>query len=342
MVSLIIPTNKTNSKYTNALLNNINSLNITIDYEVILEENSKVTLGENYNNAVNKAQGDKIILLHNDMILSQGFVELMDKHIKKNRITTYTRIEPPIYKDTYPGKILKDCGSNIENFSKEEFENLWFKENLINGGSQLFFGCLKEDYIGVDGKTFKIFCEDDDIHKRYKLLGFEHKVSSAYVYHFVSKTSRTNPNSSQIEQISNKNYIRKWGSKSFSPKYDIGIKIKGGTSQLLEILEPWCSNILLDDEMQVITTHYIDNEQPHTTFNLKEKIKTTPFDNLENDVIVEIDQNTFTQQDFKIIQQLPQIIQDSGEIGKFEIGNLKIKIDVLEDYKEELIFINNT
>ena len=38
------------------------------------------------------------------------------------------------------------------------------KEELIDGGSQLFFGCLKEDYIGIDGNTFKLFCEDDDFH----------------------------------------------------------------------------------------------------------------------------------------------------------------------------------
>jgi hypothetical protein len=33
------------------------------------------------------------------------------------------------------------------------------------------------------------------------------------------------------------------------------------------------------------------------------------------DIIVEIDRKTFTQQDFQIIQQLNDIIKDSGEIG---------------------------
>lgn len=123
------------------------------------------------------------------------------------------------------------------------------------------------------------------------------------------------------------------------PKYDIGIKIKGGTSNLLELLEPWCSNILLDDEMQVITTHYLDKEQKNTAFDLSKKIKSTPFQSLDNDIIVEIDQSTFSNEDFQIIQQLSQIVKQSGEIGKFEIGNLFITIDKLEEYQNSLIKI---
>jgi hypothetical protein len=29
------------------------------------------------------------------MVIKPGFVETMDKHITKGRITTYTRVEPP-------------------------------------------------------------------------------------------------------------------------------------------------------------------------------------------------------------------------------------------------------
>jgi hypothetical protein len=38
-------------------------------------------MGINYNNAVAKAKGEKIILLHNDMAIKPGFVEQMDKDI---------------------------------------------------------------------------------------------------------------------------------------------------------------------------------------------------------------------------------------------------------------------
>ena len=100
MIPLIIPTTTKDRNYTDSILKNIRE--IYPDIEVIVEENDDVTLGINYNNAVAKATGDKIILLHNDMFIKPGFVETMDKHIAKGRITTYTRVEPPIYNDIYP------------------------------------------------------------------------------------------------------------------------------------------------------------------------------------------------------------------------------------------------
>ena len=121
------------------------------------------------------------------------------------------------------------------------------------------------------------------------------------------------------------------------PKYDIGFQIKGCNIQLLELLEPWCSTLLIDDEMQVITSHYLDKEQQNTKIKLAEKIFTTPYNVLENEIIVKIDASKFTQQDFQIIQQLPQIIKDSGEIGNFELENLKVNINENVEYQNDLI-----
>jgi GT2 family glycosyltransferase len=304
MISLIIPTTSKNKNYTQNILNNIREIYPNEnEVEVIIEENDNVTLGVNYNNAVAKANGEKIILLHNDMIIKPGFVETMDKHITKGRITTYTRIEPPIFPDTYPGKVLLDCGSDINTFNNKKFNEFNIEESLIDGGSQLFFGCIKEDYIGIDGYIFKMFCEDDDLHLRYKLAGFEHKVSSAHIYHFVSKTSRTTNDYQSIEQQSNINFIKKWGFRNsiHNIVYKKSIKIHNPNPQLEQILEPW-------------------------------------FDG-GKDIVVEIDGNTFTQQDFIIIQQLNDIIKENGEVGLFELGNLKIKVNSLDEYQNDLIKI---
>lgn len=300
MISLIIPTTSKNKNYTNNIINNIKE--IYPDIEIIVEENDNVTLGINYNNAVAKAVNDKIILLHNDMVIKPGFIETMDKHIQKGRITTYTRIEPPIYNDTYPGKIILDCGYNLESFNREKFLNFDIEEKLEDGGSQLFFGCMKEDYIGIDGYTFKMFCEDDDLHLRYKLAEFEHKVSSAHVYHFVSKTSRSG-DYQEIEQQSNKNFIKKWGFRNSNHNvvYKKSIKIDNSNPQLEQILEPWFND--------------------------------------GKDIIVTINGDTFNQQDFQYIQQLNDIIKESGEIGDFQLGNLYIKINSLEEYQNNLIYI---
>jgi hypothetical protein len=304
MISLIIPTVSKTREYTDNILDNIKKVYPDrSNIEIIIEENDNINLGTNYNNAVNKAKGEKIILLHNDMVIKPGFVETMDKHIVKGRVTTYTRVEPPIYLDTYPGKVLLDCGYDLNSFNKEKFNQFNIEENLIDGGSQLFFGCLKEDYIKLDNTTFsppQMWCSDDDLHLRYKLANFEHKVSSAHVYHFVSKTSRAG-NYQEIEQQSNINFIKKWGFRNsiHNVVYKKSIKINNSNPQLEQILEPW--------------------------FNGGE------------DIIVEIDGNTFTQQDFTVVQQLNDIIKDNGEMGSFELGNLKITINSMNEHQNALI-----
>jgi hypothetical protein len=341
MISLIIPATTSNQHYTDAVVKQIRSIYPNEDeVEIVLEINDNATLGVNYNNAVARAKGDKIILLHNDMFVSKGFIETMDKHIQKGRITTYTRVEPPIYIDEYPGKKIIDCGNDLATFNRNKFDNINLSESLIDGGSQLFFGCLKKDYIGIDGYTFKKFCEDDDLHLRYKLLGFEHKVSSAYVYHFVSKTSRLG-DYNQIEIQSNKNFIRKWGFRSsvHNKKYNKAFVINQSNQQLVEILEPWCDRIYIEDDMQVITDSYIQKEQSNTAFDLKKRVLNLKNNHPtgENNIVVEFDGTKLNQQSFNIIQNLSDIITESGEIGEFELDCFKISIMNLQTFEKDLI-----
>jgi hypothetical protein len=122
------------------------------------------------------------------------------------------------------------------------------------------------------------------------------------------------------------------------PKYDIGFIVKKCNSNLLEALEPWCNTIYIKDDMQVLTTHYLDKEQPNTSFNLNERIRLFD-DEKNNEILVTIDGSNLSQQDFQIIQQLPEIVQDSGEIGTFELGNIKVTINNIKDYSKDLIFL---
>ena len=240
MISLIIPTNKTNSNYTKNLVDNIRK-NYPDEnkVEIIVSEDNTVTMGINYNNAVSRANGEKIILLHNDMVIKPGFVETMDKHIVKGRITAYTRVEPPIYPDVYNGKVLLDCGTSLETFNEDKFLDFTIEEGIVDGGAQLFFGCMKEDYLGIDGYTFKLFCEDDDLHLRHKIAGFEQKVSSAHVYHFISKTSRTG-DYKPIEIESNLQFVRKWGFRNseYNVVYKKKFILKNENDSVLKAIEP--------------------------------------------------------------------------------------------------------
>ena len=107
-----------------------------------------------------------------------------------------------------------------------------------------------------------------------------------------------------------KEYLRKWGSwvkndefqhPIIPPAYKKKFIITPPNPVLEEILEPWFNN--------------------------------------GEDIIVEINSTNFTQDDFQIITQLNEIIKDSGEIGQFNLGNLKITIKSLQEYQNDLIHI---
>ena len=125
------------------------------------------------------------------------------------------------------------------------------------------------------------------------------------------------------------------------PKYDVGFIIKNCNNELLALLEPWCSNIYVDEgNIPSMIDNYLQLEQPNTGFNLYERIRT--FDDEKNNyILVEIDGNNFTNQDSQTIQQLSEIIQDSGEIGEFNIGNLGINIFDITTNEHELIICKN-
>ena len=128
----------------------------------------------------------------------------------------------------------------------------------------------KQEFLDLGGHDIRMHScrEDSDIFNRMLLAGFTFKQPwNSLVYHLTGRGAGSFDGDPERHEKwkrdmnnSTKEFIRKWGSNVnhtplmkpiISPKYDIGIKIKGGTSQLLEILEPWCSTILLDDEMQV-------------------------------------------------------------------------------------------
>jgi GT2 family glycosyltransferase len=308
MISLIIPATSSNQRYTDFAIQQIRELYPNEDeVEIVVEINDDVTLGINYNNAVAKANGEVVVLMHNDMVPHPGFVETILKHIERKLVLVYHRVEPPIYTDEYPGKSILDCGRDIETYDKDKFFSYNNDDMILEGGSQLFFAVYKDDYLDIDGYTFKKFCEDDDVHLRYKIAGYDIKVATgAMVYHFVSKTSRAD-NYQETELISNLEFIKKWGFRhsTHNKVYKKAYIIKGKAI-------------------------------PELTKALDLFFTSTPN---EANVVVEIDVNTFTPDDYKYLSQLNDVIADSNEIGTFELGNMKINVKSLESFEKDLIFI---
>jgi hypothetical protein len=122
-----------------------------------------------------------------------------------------------------------------------------------------------------------------------------------------------------------------------NPKYNISYTVKNCKGHMIEVLEPWCDRIYIEN--QDIVDIYIDREQPNTKFDLTKRVFTltnnTP--EWENDIVIEFDADKLTQQNFQLLMQMPSIIQDSGEIGEFEIDIFKVIINHIEEYQNNLI-----
>lgn len=253
---------------------------------------NKLTFSENYNTAVNTVKTDKLVLVHNDMIFGEMFLENIEKHIDEKTILSYTTIEPPIFSShSRAGKIIKDFGSSFHDFNHNNFntyvQNQKNNHNIYDGAS-FFMSIYKSTFLdigGFDGKTFfPYFCEDDDFLLRAKLKGYQHKtLSSSVVYHFVSKTSRFSDeykNQTNIfEHNSNKNFIRKWGipiSEFNNKKYwlknnfvynKINTTLISNNYNLVISLEPFFDNITTTCDVD----SFIKKEQENTPFSLYNK-----------------------------------------------------------------------
>jgi GT2 family glycosyltransferase len=314
------------------------------------------TFADTFNKAAELATTDYVAYLHNDIVLAPGFLENLEKHISPDNVVSYTTIEPPIFAGhERPGKLIHDLGTELETFDKGalysyvETQKSKYTDKTEPGIT--FFMCMSRIKLlamgGLDNLFNPMFCEDDDLIRRWELLGMTcFTALDAMCYHFVSKTSRFSEEyqnrTQQIELQSLRNYIRKWGTRSKAPVYQIGIQVANCTSAILELLEPYCTRIYIEDTMQVLTSHYIDSEQSKTKFDLKTRVMTAEYNNPHDydDIVVEVDAKRMTNDDAAYIFLLPEIIQASGEIGEFRLGNLKITIHHIESYEKNLIKVD--
>jgi len=85
---------------------------------------------------------------------------------------------------------------------------------------------------------------------------------------------------------------------------------------------------------------YLAKEQPNTRFDLMKRIK--PWNSpMTNDILVDFDASQLNNDNFSLLQQLPDIIAESGEVGEFELDIFKIKIRALNRYESELINLDS-
>ena len=277
-------------------------------------------IGKAYDFCIKKSNTDIFMIFHADMMLGKNADLNAFKHLKPKTVVCSTRVEPPIHPNAGE-KILLDFGMWPEEFKKEEF-NTYVEEHLedtkTTEGIFAPWMMYKSEFIELGGHDPVMHScrEDSDVFNRMHLDGFKFvQPWNSLVYHLTGRGAgsfdgdkerheqwKKDMNASTLE------FIRKWGQNVnhtplmkpiVHPVYKKSIIINNSRPELEAILEPWFNG--------------------------------------GKDIIVEINGNVFNQQDFQYIQQLSAIIQDSGEIGTFNLGNLKITINSLNTYEKDLI-----
>ena len=326
-----------------------------------------------YDTLVDMATNDIVMIYHADMYACPGMDEAVLEKLTRGSVVSATRIEPPLHPDG-PEKILKDFGIEPEEFNEKEL--LEFVEGDLEHSDEKYtrgifapWAIYKDDFLAVGGHD-PLYApqskEDSDIFNRFVLAGYKTiQTWQGFVYHMTCRGSRfkdgamRNPagqvfmkgreSSEWLSQNlkSTRNFIRKWGHmvkhdaylKPIVPhKYDIGFVVEHCDINMLKELEPWCSDIYSDwvGHKEVDVDKYIDEEQPNTDFDLKNRIhsnhtKTT------NDIVISFDAEKLTPQNFQIIVNISEVLTDSGELGEMEYDIFKFKINSMVTYEEGLI-----
>ncbi len=298
------------------------------EYNLIYYVNPKLGkelygIGRAYDYCVEKSTKDIFMIFHADMMLGKHADLKAFNHLKEKTIVCSTRVEPPIHPNGGE-KILLDFGMWPEEFKENKFNqyvNEHLENNKVTEGIFAPWMMYKSEFLNILGGHDPIMhsCrEDSDLFNRMLLAEFKFiQPWNSLVYHLTGRGAgsfdgdperhkkwKKAMNDSTLE------FIRKWGTNVnhtplmkpiVYPVYNKCVNIINSNPQLQEALQPWFNG--------------------------------------GKDIIVEIDGNIFNQQDYQTIQQLSAIIQDSGEIGTFELGNLKITINSITDYSKDLIKI---
>ena len=325
-----------------------------------------------YDTLVDMATSDIVMIYHADMYACPKMDVEVLKHLERGKVVSATRIEPPLHPDG-PEKILKDFGIEPEEFDEYSLkrfldEGVDYSKKPTNG---IFapWAIYKDDFLSIGGHD-PLYApqskEDSDIFNRFVLNGYELiQTWQGLVYHMTCRGSRfadgakRNPDGQVFmknretdewlkqNQRSTRNFIRKWGHfvkhdpymmPVIPPKYNIGFVVENCGLEALQELEPWCSDIYGDwvGHKGFHVNKYIEQEQPNTDFKLSKRIH-TQHTNPTNDILVYMDCSKLNQQNFQMLTQLSEILEEQGEVGKFELDIFTVDVKNLQTYEKELI-----
>jgi hypothetical protein len=337
--------------------------NINIHINPKLISTSLFGIGKAYDYCISQATTDIVMVFHADMMLGKDADYHAYKHLERKKVVCSTRIEPPIHPNGGE-KILMDFGMWPEDFRKNDF-NIYVEKLIQQNTNKTTDGMFapwmiyKEDLEAIGGHDPILHSarEDSDIFNRFILKGYSLIQSwDSLVYHLTGRggqfqhgviTSEETKKSEEWQQLmrnSTKEFMRKWGSivkhtpllhPIVSHKYDIQFVVNNMIPQLIDLLEPMCDALTTDLTKEVIND-YISREQGYTSFDLTTRLFTTK----EHDVVVKFDARQLTQENFQILQNLSEILDNSGlEVGTYELDIFLVEVRVVQYYETDLIHV---
>lgn len=284
-----------------------------------------------YDKGIEHAMHNIVGIMHADMIMGPNYVENILKHLKPLTVVCGTRIEPPLHP---PGeeKIIENFGLDFDSLNVEGFESYCLEmqtkyKDQTSDGMFAPWVLYKEDFQSIGGHDWNFApfpYEDSDIFQRWLLNGYKLVQSrDAFVYHLTCRghrwTGEIGKNDDYFvaaEEKARKYYIQKWGSWIQNDEY--------------------CHPILVPVYKKCAI---VDNYKPSVIDDWFGSIN--PISTERYDIIVKFDLNKITEEDYKVVVQLNQIIQATGEEGYYEIGNLGIFINSIRDRSYDLVKVNN-
>ena len=327
-------------------------------------------IGKAYDACVENSTTDIFMIFHADMYLGKDADFHAFKQLAPQKVVCSTRIEPPLHPEGKE-KIVRDFGLWPETDIQDGFKLTEFNrfvdvcitqyKNKITKGCFAPWMMYKADFkaIGMHDPIMKSAREDSDVFNRMILNKYELIQSwESFVYHLTCRGgqfehgvltkdhSQKSKDWQKLMHESTLEFVRKWGSsvlhdEYLNPiiknKYNIGFVVNNCSEQLLAYLEPWCTNIYVDCNIN----NYIQSQQPTTAFDLIERVQTKNAPKT-NDILIEFDGAQINQERFSFLtDQLSDTLTDSGDIGEFEYDIFKFKIKSMKTYQTELIKCKN-
>jgi len=320
-------------------------------------------IGKAYDYCITRATTDIVMVFHADMMLGKHADYHAFKYLDKGKVVCSTRIEPPLHPNNGE-KIQMDFGIWPEDFKKDAF-NTYVDGLLTENAGKTTDGMFapwmiyKEDLLAIGGHDPKLHSarEDSDIFNRFVLKGYTLIQSwDSLVYHLTGRggqfqhgtiTADETQKSEEWKQLmmnSTKEFMRKWGTNvKHTPllhpivphKYDVLFDVRNMTPNLLGILEPMCDALHTDLTTEVLHD-YISRERQHTAFDLQSRL----FSTKQHDITVSFDARALTQQNFSILQNLTQILDEScEEVGTYELDIFSVTVNRIQYYEPELVHI---